>query len=92
MSRVSDIQNTTNKYDKKKHLKTYSTSKSLSLYIQKFVETMSSSSLVPSRPTKTRKEPIPWRTIPSRDRTSAEQKQKECNRRQWSQEEVKLVG
>lgn len=40
-------------------LKTYSVSKSLSLYIQKLLETMSSSSLVPSRPTKTKKEPIP---------------------------------
>lgn len=44
-------------------LKTYSESKSLSLYIQKLVETMPSSSLDPSRPTKTKKEPIPWRTL-----------------------------
>lgn len=49
---------------------TYRESKSLPLYIQKLVETMPNSSLDPSRPTNTKKEPIPWRTIPSNDWTS----------------------
>lgn len=58
----------------KEERKTYSESKSLSLYIQKLLETMPSSSLVPSRPTKTKKEPMPWCTILNNDWISIQQK------------------
>lgn len=71
-------------------LKTYSESKSLSLYIQKLVETMPSSSLDPSRPTKTKKEPIPWRTLPNNDWTSVvETKFQET---EWRKKSAKMVS